>query len=150
MSDKIDVEVDFGYDEEEEEVPKQPLVQNGSSSAKAQQPASNGVTQPEVGAAQNGVHKEPTDGEFLVPDAQAHLNARAAEDQKVTAGEIYVQELAKKKAAMTAAVEGEQAQVHEKIKEIPDVYSFDFDRPGLEKPWNINAERNDEYFNYGM
>lgn len=42
MSDKIDVEVDFGYDEEEEELPNQPLVQNGSSSAKVQQPALNG------------------------------------------------------------------------------------------------------------
>jgi hypothetical protein len=34
MSDKIDVEVDFGYDEEEEETPNQPnqpLVQNGAS-----------------------------------------------------------------------------------------------------------------------
>jgi hypothetical protein len=43
MSDKIDVEVDFGYDEEEEELPNQPLVQNGSSSTKVQQPASNGL-----------------------------------------------------------------------------------------------------------
>ena len=50
----------------------------------------------------------------------------------------------------TAAVEGETVQVHERIKEVPDVYSFDFDRTGLEKPWNVNAERNDEYFNYGM
>lgn len=50
----------------------------------------------------------------------------------------------------TAAVEGETVQVHERIKEVPDVYSFDFDRTGLEKPWNVNAERNDEYFNYGF
>jgi hypothetical protein len=32
---------------------------------------------------------------------------------------------------------------------VPDVYYFDFDKPGLEKPWN-DKDKNDEYFNYGM
>ena len=89
MSDKIDVEVDFGYDEEEEELPNQPLVQNGSSSTKVQQPASNGLVWAEAGA-NTSAPQGPSDGEFLMPDAQAHLNAKAAEDTKVTAGEIYV------------------------------------------------------------
>lgn len=42
MSDKIDVEVDFGYDEEEEELPNEQLVPNGSSQAKDQQSSTNG------------------------------------------------------------------------------------------------------------
>lgn len=33
---------------------------------------------------------------------------------------------------------------------VPDVYYFDFDKQGLEKPWNENRDKNDEYFNYGM
>lgn len=32
---------------------------------------------------------------------------------------------------------------------VPDVYYFDFDKPGLEKPWN-DKDKNDEYFNYGF
>ena len=32
----------------------------------------------------------------------------------------------------------------------PDVYDFDFDTVGLEKPWNENKDKIDEYFNYGM
>ena len=32
----------------------------------------------------------------------------------------------------------------------PDVLYFPFDKPGLEKPWLESAEKNDEYFNYGM
>lgn len=40
--------------------------------------------------------------------------------------------------------------VHEAKFQVPDVYNFDFDRPGLEKPWKESFERNDEYFNYGM
>jgi len=33
---------------------------------------------------------------------------------------------------------------------VPDVYFFDFNLPGLEKPWVENKEKMDEYFNYGM
>ena len=39
MTDKIDVEVDFGYDDEEEESqvqPNQPTIQNGSNLSKQQ------------------------------------------------------------------------------------------------------------------
>ena len=43
----------------------------------------------------------------------------------------------------------EQAQ-HEYIYKVQDVYYFPFDKTGLEKPWNENKEKNDEYFNYGM
>ena len=34
--------------------------------------------------------------------------------------------------------------------DVPDVYYFDFDKKGLEKPWTENREKMDEYFNYGM
>lgn len=34
--------------------------------------------------------------------------------------------------------------------EVPDVYSFPFDKPGLERPWLENKEKSDEYFNYGF
>lgn len=30
-----------------------------------------------------------------------------------------------------------------------DVYFFDFERPGLEKPWNENRDKLEDYFNYG-
>lgn len=34
---------------------------------------------------------------------------------------------------------------------VPDVYYFDFEKQGLEKPWNENnRDKNDEYFNYGF
>ena len=42
------------------------------------------------------------------------------------------------------------ANHHDQTFELPDVYSFDFSKPGLEKPWNENKENIDEYFNYGM
>lgn len=32
---------------------------------------------------------------------------------------------------------------------VGDVYFFDFDRPGLEKPWLENRDKMEDYFNYG-
>jgi hypothetical protein len=90
--------------------------------------------------------------EFKIPDTQIHLNATAKnatplEDQKITAGELYIQEMKKK--AQTPG-EGELNPQHEGKFQVPDIYYFDFDRPGLEKPWKESFEKNDEYFNYGM
>ena len=76
-------------------------------------------------------------------------NASSLEDQKITAGELYVQEMKKKVAQVTAETEGINP-VHEGKFVVPDVYGFDFERQGLEKPWKESFERNDEYFNYGM
>ena len=39
---------------------------------------------------------------------------------------------------------------HEKLLQIPYVYNFDFDKPGLEKPWQENRDKMEDYFNYGM
>ena len=33
--------------------------------------------------------------------------------------------------------------------EVPDIYSFPFDKQGLDRPWNESKEKSDEYFNYG-
>ena len=91
----------------------------------------------------------PVDSEFKVPDAQIHLNAKnGGEDQKITAGEMYIQEM-KKKGQTIQEGEGPNA-LHEAKFQVPDIYGFDFERPGLEKPWKESFERNDEYFNYGM
>jgi hypothetical protein len=78
-----------------------------------------------------------------------HLNAKNAEDQKITAGEMYVQDMKKKVVQVAAEAEGLNP-AHEAKFVVPDVYCFDFDRQGLEKPWKESFERNDEYFNYGM
>lgn len=32
---------------------------------------------------------------------------------------------------------------------VPDVYFFDFNTPGLEKPWQDNRDKMEDYFNYG-
>jgi len=32
---------------------------------------------------------------------------------------------------------------------VPDIYYFPFDKAGLEKPWEENREKVDDYFNYG-
>lgn len=96
MTDKIDVEVDFGYDEEEEEVPiPPPLVQNGAKT-QSLEPTNGVLNEPIVPIAAQNIGAEV---EFKVPDAQMHLNAKNAangEDQKITAGEMYIQEMKKK------------------------------------------------------
>ena len=33
--------------------------------------------------------------------------------------------------------------------DIPDIFDWDFDHPGLEKPWQEKGKQED-YFNYGM
>ena len=33
---------------------------------------------------------------------------------------------------------------------IPDVYRFPFDKPGMEKPWERDQSKMEDYFNYGM
>ena len=45
--------------------------------------------------------------------------------------------------------QGQNVQRNPKMFHVPDVYYYDFDKPGLEKPWN-DKDKNDEYFNYGM
>lgn len=81
-----------------------------------------------------------------------HLNAKntaSPEDQKITAGELYIQDMKKKAIQVLPEVEGLNP-AHEAKFVVPDVYAFDFERQGLEKPWKESFERNDEYFNYGM
>lgn len=38
---------------------------------------------------------------------------------------------------------------HAKRLKVPDIYYFPFDRQGLEKPWNDQKEKTEDYFNYG-
>ena len=33
---------------------------------------------------------------------------------------------------------------------VGDVYFFEFDKPGLEKPWKDNKDKMEDYFNYGF
>ena len=50
------------------------------------------------------------------------------------------------------AADAAQKINHEKSFQVPDIYdlNFDFEYPGLEKPWQDNREKLDDYFNYGM
>ena len=68
------------------------------------------------------------------------------EQVKISAGELYIQEMKKKAAQATEA----ENQIFDGKLQVPDVYLFDFNRPGLEKPWLESTEKNDEYFNYGF
>lgn len=38
----------------------------------------------------------------------------------------------------------------QKRTKIGDVYFFEFDKPGLEKPWQENKDKMEDYFNYGF
>ena len=59
-------------------------------------------------------------------------------------------ELQKEKEAIEGAGDGENAQFKwgDTFK-VPYVFYFPFNDPRLEKPWNENKEKVDEYFNYG-
>ena len=39
---------------------------------------------------------------------------------------------------------------YEKYFKVPDVYRFPFNKPGMEKPWERDPSKMDDYFNYGM
>ena len=43
------------------------------------------------------------------------------------------------------SMDGEMA----KRFKVPDVYFFDFNTVGLEKPWQENRDKTEDYFNYG-
>lgn len=38
----------------------------------------------------------------------------------------------------------------QKRMKVGDVYFFEFDKPGLEKPWKDNKDKMEDYFNYGF
>lgn len=38
----------------------------------------------------------------------------------------------------------------QKRTRVGDVYFFEFDKPGLEKPWQENKDKMEDYFNYGF
>lgn len=40
--------------------------------------------------------------------------------------------------------------LYEATFKVPDVYYFPWDKAGLEKPWVENADKTEDYFNYGM
>lgn len=85
-------------------------------------------------------------------------NPEAKTIQKLMPGE-YLQQLRNTRKAERTQVEVNEQQLQAQTTQrnantknyiVPDVYYFDFDKQGLEKPWNENRDKNDEYFNYGM
>ena len=44
--------------------------------------------------------------------------------------------------------ESMEGEMQKRFK-VPDVYFFDFNTPGLEKPWQENRDKTEDYFNYG-
>ena len=81
---------------------------------------------------------------------------------KISAAEVYQQlkrQIQESSAAGNAVAQEDedeqqiqQPEVSHRYKktfEVPDIYQFPFDKPGLDRPWNESKEKSDEYFNYG-